>query len=75
MCWSNLLNNENTFLIVTHISVVLVFYLGMSQNINSTTRRLKFGYISVFTNILEFGPVDKPLIKQTTPRLSCGFSS
>ena len=28
------------------------FYLEMSQSINSTTRHLKFGYISVFANLL-----------------------
>ena len=28
------------------------FYLEISQNINSTTRHLKFGYISIFTNLL-----------------------
>ena len=29
-----------------------MYILEMSQNINSTTRHLKFGYISLFTNLL-----------------------
>ena len=28
------------------------FYFKISQKINSTTRHLKFGYISIFTNLL-----------------------
>ena len=29
----------------------MTLYLEMSQNINSTTRRLKFGYVSIFRNL------------------------
>lgn len=29
----------------------MTFYLEMSQNINSTTRHLKFGYISILKNL------------------------
>ena len=36
----------------TLVTLYMPFYLQMSQNINSTTRHLKFSYISILTNLL-----------------------
>ena len=38
-------------------------YMKMSQNINETTRHLKFRYISILTNRLRTDPIRRKICK------------